>query len=165
MHTTHDENATTWRDLADQLTPEQASRYERHEADAMQSIAAARNVYESPEDIARCFLSEARVEAAHNLTDSTFDVPVPASTVEVGHWEEDGEGRWTRLVHGESRTIDSYDATFYLTGEQSPDGAVAWSLYVHVNDSGSMTTDQVRELAAKLIEAADELDRLGNRSA
>jgi hypothetical protein len=32
MNTTHDDNATTtWRDLADQLTPEQITRFEESE--------------------------------------------------------------------------------------------------------------------------------------
>ncbi len=31
MTTTHDDNATTWRDLADQLTPEQIAKLEESE--------------------------------------------------------------------------------------------------------------------------------------
>jgi hypothetical protein len=38
MNTTHDDNATTWRDLADALTPEQIRRFERFEALSMKSI-------------------------------------------------------------------------------------------------------------------------------
>jgi hypothetical protein len=35
-NTTHDD-VTTWRDLADQLTPEQVARFERQEAAAMKT--------------------------------------------------------------------------------------------------------------------------------
>jgi len=169
MNTTHDDNATSWRDLADQLTPEQIARFARFEAGAMQSLhkrqqqpAPAGWVPESAESIARGFLAEARREAECNLNDTLFDVPVPAGMdlEEVDHWEDDGTGTWTRLLHGETRNIEGFDAAVYLTGVQTQDGAVTWSLYVHVEDNHALTSDQLRALAANLVVAADELDRL-----
>ena len=63
-------------------------------------------------------------------------------------------------MHGQHRSIRGYDATVYLDGVQTRDGAVSWSLYVHVEDREPRTADQVRVLAAHLAEAADELDRV-----
>ena len=53
MNATHDDNATTWRNLADQLTPEQMRRLERQEATASASIAAGHNPFESARHCAR----------------------------------------------------------------------------------------------------------------
>jgi hypothetical protein len=158
MTTTHDDNSSTWRDLADQLTPEQVARFERWEADALKSVAAGRNGnYESPEDIARCFLVDARREAEQNLTDSTFDVPIPAGASGAEHWEDDGTGRWTRPVYGIQRNVAHLSVG--ITGEQHPDGTVGWAAHAHADDNPA-TPDQLRQFAAAVLEAADELDRL-----
>lgn len=164
MTTTHDDNATTWRDLADQLTPEQVRRFEHQEAIALRSLErnpAPRGwVPESAEEIIRGFLTEARWEAQQNLTDAMIGMPAPAGAEEVGHWGDDGTGKWSRDIHGQCRNIDGFDGAVYLTGEQTRDGAVTWSLYVHVEDRDGMTVDQVRQLATNLVEAADELDHM-----
>lgn len=106
------------------------------------------------------FLAEARWEAAQNLTDTMINIPVPAGVREVEHWEADDTGTWTRQVHGTERTLAGFDAAIYLEGIQHRDSTVTWSLYAHVEDSEAMTSGQVRQLAAHLVEAADELDRL-----
>ena len=162
MTSIHDDNATTWRDLVDQLTPEQVAQFGRGEADALNSVAAGRNAYESPEDVARCFLVDARREAEQNLTDSTFDAPIPAAASGAEHWEDDGTGRWTRVVQGIQRNVGHLSVG--ITGEQHPDGTVEWSAYAHADDNPA-TPDQLRQFAAALLEAADELDELGNRTA
>lgn len=159
MNTTHDDNATTWRDLTDQLTPEQVRRFEHHERLALNSIAAGRNPNETADDIARGFLTEARWEAEQNLTDAMISVPVPPGAESAEHWGDGADG-WTRMLHGPSRVVEGFDATVYRTGLQTQDGAVTWSLYVHVADSDDMTAAQVRQLAAALVEAADELEAL-----
>jgi hypothetical protein len=117
-----------------------------------------------PQPITRGFVTEARWEAQQNLNDKMIDVPVPAGVDldDVEHWEDDGTSAWTRLLHGQCRNITGFDAAVYLDGEQTIDGAVCWSLYVHVEDSQAMTAEQVRQLAANLVEAADELDRLNS---
>ncbi|MGP4056629.1 hypothetical protein ACTWP6_17695 [Mycobacterium sp. 4D054] len=160
MTTTHDDNATTWRDLADQLTPEQVRRFEHHERLALNSIASGRNPSETVDDIARGFLTEARWEAQQNLADAMIGIPMPAGAESAEHWSEDSTGKWTRLLHGPSRSIDGFDAAVYRTGVQTRDGAVRWSLSVHAEDRDDMTAEQVRQLAATLVEAADELERL-----
>ena len=46
-----------------------------------------------------------------------------------------------------------------VDGVQSTDGTVEWSLFVLADDREPLTSDQAREFAAALIDAADELDR------
>jgi hypothetical protein len=163
MPTTHDDNATTWRDLADQLTSEQVRRFDHLESVVMDSRKrhlAAGAPYVSAEDLARGFLKDARSEAQQNLLDKMFDVAAPEGATSVEHWEDDGSGQWTRRVTASSRTIPVADATVYIDGVQQLDGTVTWSLYVHADDGRDLTTDQVRQFAAQLVEAADEMDRL-----
>ena len=160
MNTTHDDDETTWRDLTDQLTPEQVRRFEHHERLALNSIDSGHNPHETTEDIARGFLTEARWEAEQNLTDAMISVPLPPGAESAEHWEDGADG-WTRMLHGPSRSVEGFDAAVYRTGVQTREGSVTWSLYVHVADSDDMAPAQVRQLAAALIEAADELERLG----
>lgn len=160
MNTTHDDNATTWRDLTDQLTAEQVRRFEHHERLALNSIAAGHNPNETAEDIARGFLTEARWEARQNLTDAMISLPLPPGAESAEHWGVDATGHWTRMIHGPSRSVEGFDATVYRTGVQTRDGAVKWSLYVHVEDRDDMSAAQVRQLAAALVEASDELEAL-----
>jgi hypothetical protein len=166
MTTTHDDNATTWRELADQLTPEQIRRFDRQESAAMRMFQQKPQprgwVPESAEDITRGFLNEARWEAQQNLNDKMINVAVPAGVVEVEHWEDGGTGHWTRLVHAECRSVPGFDAAVYVNGVQTTDGAVTWSLYLHCEDRDDLTGDQVRQLAGHLLDAADELDRLNS---
>jgi hypothetical protein len=166
MTATHDDNATTWRDLTDQLTPEQIRRFERFEALSMKSIQQQPTprgwVPESAEDITRGFLTEARWEAQQNLNDKMINMPVPAGAIEVEHWEDNGTGYWTRLVHAECRSIPGFDAAVYINAVQTRDGALTWSLYLHCEDRDDLTADQTRQLAGHLFDAADELDRLNS---
>ena len=85
MTTTHDDNATTWRDLADQLTPEQIAGLEgcerRFNTDGVADDPRAQ----------ASLLGFARQYAEHNLVDAAYaDVPLPpgASTDSEG-WGKD----------------------------------------------------------------------------
>jgi hypothetical protein len=72
--TKHDNNATTWRDLAGQLTAEQIARFERAEQLCM---AGAHLVFphhdrsETLADLLTGVLKEAHWEAQQNLTDGS----------------------------------------------------------------------------------------------
>ena len=66
----HDDKATTWRDLADQLTAEQIARFERAEQLCMAGahLAFPRNDRsETLADLLAGVLKEARWEARENL--------------------------------------------------------------------------------------------------
>jgi hypothetical protein len=99
--TTDDDNATTWRDLADQLTPEQIARFDHAEQLCMTGAHLAFPQSDRSKTIADMLdgvLKEARWEAQQNLTDAhTFGhVPRPAGVESADHWEDDGTGTWTR---------------------------------------------------------------------
>jgi hypothetical protein len=153
MPTTPDNTATTWRDLADQLTPEQIARFEHFER-----LLGATDVHVVG------LLKDARWEAEQNLTDQHVfgHIPLPQGARSADHWEDDGTGRWTRRLSASSRSVDGTgtDATVYVDGVQSSDGAVAWSLYVLVDDRKPLSGEQARRFAAMIVAAADELDWL-----
>jgi hypothetical protein len=80
--TTDDDNATTWRDLAGQLTPEQIARFEHAEQLCMTGAHLAFPQNDRSKTVADMLdgvLKEARWEAQQNLTDThTFGhVPLP----------------------------------------------------------------------------------------
>jgi hypothetical protein len=167
--TTDDDNATTWRHLADQLTPEQIARFEHAEQICMTGahlVFPQNDRSETLSSMLKGVLKEARWEAQQNLTDAhTYGhVPLPAGVgVESAeHWEADDTGTWTRRLSVSSRTLDrpGADSTVYVDGVQSTDGTVEWSLYVLADEREPMTADQARHFAAMLTEAADELDGL-----
>ena len=131
----------TWRDLADQLTPEQVTRFERLEQLCMTDAHHAFPQHDRDETVADVIggmLKEARWEAQQNLTDEhTFGhIPLPAGVESADHWEDDGTGCWTRRLTVSSRSVEraGADSTVYVDGVQASDGTVAWSLYVLADD-------------------------------
>ena len=71
--TTDDDNATSWRDLADQLTPEQIARFERAEQLCMTGAHLAfpqNDRRKTLADMLDGVLKEARWEAQQNPTDA-----------------------------------------------------------------------------------------------
>ncbi|OBF86962.1 hypothetical protein A5791_19915 [Mycobacterium sp. 852002-51163_SCH5372311] len=155
MPTAHDDTATTWRDLADQLTPEQIRRFERYE----QLLRSA--------DDSEELLKEARWEAERNLNDVVEfgHIPLPSGISHPGHWENDGTGTWTRTMEFSRRSVDraasdASDSSVYVDGVQAGDGAVTWSLFVLADDRAPFTAEQARRFAAMIMAAADELERL-----
>jgi hypothetical protein len=140
---TIDNTAQTWRDLTEQLTPEQIERLETSKwPDAADLL-----------DMARDF-------AARNLLQSALaDVAAPAGTTKAGAWCADGTdtkrtvyaGRW----HLGNVIVE-------IVGEQSADGAATWQIECREADStyGDLNAEQARELALVLTDAAELLDRL-----
>src|ERR1700756_4667087 len=99
--TTDDDNATSRRDLADQLTPEQIARFEHAEQLCMTGAHLAFPQNDRSKTVADMLdgvLKEARWEAQQNPTDArTFGhVPRPPGVESADHWEDDGTGTWTR---------------------------------------------------------------------
>lgn len=165
--TTHDDNAATWRDLADQLTIDQVARFERMERLCESDAHKAFPNEERDQVVAEIrggLLQEARWEAEQNLTDQHVfgHVPMPAGVKSAEHWEDDGTGAWTRRLSVSRRGVDrpGADSTVYVDGVQSADGAVKWSLFILAYGREALSPQQARLLAAHLIEAADEVDEL-----
>jgi hypothetical protein len=151
MTSDHGDTATTWRDLADQLTPQQ--------------IAELKTWEQKWPDEHNGFLVEARSYAEQNLDDKLMfgHLDAPEGATRVWPAGKRMDGTWVREFSGTARLIAG--VTVYIDGDQSVDGSVKRVLSVGVSDlregpGGELSGEQARQLAAVLVEAADELDRL-----
>jgi hypothetical protein len=152
--TTTDNKVTSWRDLIEHLTPDTGKRFERHEhLSSIHGPLAFPD--EDPEEVRsrdqQRMLEEAReqIPFAH--------IALPAAAKGADTWQDNGQGNWSRLVFGPEHKTELFST--WITGVQSPDGTVRWSLSFDAGDEADVP-DQIRERAAMLIEAADELERL-----
>jgi hypothetical protein len=145
---TTDDNATTWRDLARELTDQERAFFERIEQ-------------ESPERMpAEVLLRYARGNIEGRIADTAYgDVPAPADATSVGRWEKDLKlGGWSRtLVWREFR---DWEMSVDIDGRQQCDGTVERAISAYLDECPKFTSAEARRLAALLVEAADELDRL-----
>lgn len=154
MTTTHDDNATTWRDLADQLTPQQIAEMEYCER------AGIPPGLTSPQHQLNC----ARALSAHNIIQALCaDIPTPPDAAGTVHdWEVWGGGRHGRMYTASTRTNGKMTAE--IVGVQFDDHRIERFILAEANDDsvddGQMTAPQARQFAALLIDAADELERL-----
>jgi hypothetical protein len=149
MPTTPDNTSTTWRDLADKLTPWQ--------------IAALETWEQRQPDEHTGRLIEAISHCEENLNDARIfeHVDAPEGAEHVYHAQRRADGTWYREFTGTDRRV----AGVYLSieGEQSADGSVKRTLCVSVDDrpssrGGELSFEEVRQLVGALSEAADELD-------
>jgi hypothetical protein len=96
MNTTHDDNATGWRDLADQLTPEQIAELEYCEREQIPpGLADAEHQ-----------LNCARAMARENIIQALCaDIPAPPGAVgRVYDWEEWSGERYRRMFSASAST-------------------------------------------------------------
>lgn len=159
MTSTPDNTARTWRDLADQLTPEQVAELEYCERENVPPGLA------SPEN----HLNAARMMSRRNILQALCaDVAPPADAVdEPSEWEEWGDGYGRMYTAAQRRTGSTgygltrreYQWEVDIYGVQFDDGRIDRYISVSVDD-GPMTAAQARTFAAALLEQADELDRL-----
>jgi hypothetical protein len=68
MNTTHDDNATTWRDLADQLTPKQVASFECMERRLAEGGGGDHQARASLVEHAREYAQHNLIDAAHPRT-------------------------------------------------------------------------------------------------
>jgi hypothetical protein len=103
----------------------------------------------------------ARRYAIDNLNQSLCadtDIPTPPA-IEVSEWESDEEGGWFRNFTV-SRT-ELHGRTVEVAGIQHINGTI--DRYVGIaGNTGALTAGQTRDLAAALLAAAAELDRLNS---
>lgn len=160
MTTWSEDTATTWRDLTDQLTPQQV--------DQLRDVE--RRLPEGEKTTAM-MLKWAREHIAHRLTDVMYaGVPIPAGArTDSAGWgknlQREGYSRslvW-RSYEGGAADLRLAGACISvdIDGRQECDG----SFTRHVSlwgfkEGAGLTGDQARGVAALLTLAADELDRL-----
>jgi hypothetical protein len=93
----------------------------------------------------------------------TPDVPLPAGAVPVGGWDSgrilsEDETRAWRIIHSADRKITDNDGYVHLRATQYSDGNLD-DLGIRVlTADDDLNSDQARELASVLLEAAAELD-------
>lgn len=152
MTTTHDNNATTWRDLSDQLTPEQIARLTDIESRRETHCAAPRVVAEMLLECARDYITS-------RLVDLQFaEVPRPDGAG-VGDWElhTDGSG-WSRSLTWSEVAVGQMAVG--VDGRQRTDWTIERGVTVYNDEGIELSSEQARELAAAILAAADALDRL-----
>jgi hypothetical protein len=139
---TSDDTAQTWRDVADRLTSAQIAQLERLERDEPQTL-----------------LEMARQWAAQNMAAAPplDDVTPPAGAVRTFGWQRDGT--WFRDFEGTTRR--GGPARVQISGRQQADGSTRRWITVHARHLEALDPASARELAALLIEAADEMEKLG----
>ncbi|SBS79254.1 conserved hypothetical protein [uncultured Mycobacterium sp.] len=142
--------AITWRDIADQLTPDQVEK-----------LTTLESTSRSPADeVAEGLLEAARETAAANVVNSVIfgDVERPSDARRFCVFSDEmvEDGVWTRSFDGTQRKVA--DVEVYISGLQYADGRVERTIGIEARDEYDSET--ARRLAAALLEAADEVDRL-----
>ena len=95
------------------------------------------------------------------------DVALPSGVVRVNAWEPDGDEAHYRFIVGPTRTLTDHPIRVSVHAFQWSDGTLddgdilsAPGIAIHDADASvPLKSDQARELAAALLEAAAEFDR------
>ena len=90
-------------------------------------------------------------------------VPVPAGVEHVSEWNDAAPTPY-RILHGPNRGVEGHDLVVWTTAGQSADGRIDVdqeppTMRIDVLWERGLTSGQARELAAVLIEGADDIDR------
>lgn len=153
MTSAPDNTAKTWRDLADQLSPEQIVWLEGFERDNPDTAETGASMLDLTREWAAANLAAVAVFGG---------VPMPADAVKVSLPSLDEGGLWQRLFSGTTRTVADFEV--FIEGEQMPSGAahrwIALDAESVPSVGGTLTVELARTLAAALIEAADEVAQL-----
>jgi hypothetical protein len=101
--------------------------------------------------------------ATNPLPEVAFPEGATADQWEPGRIMSEHETRAWRLIHGAERLVTDHQAHVWLRAIQYVDGSIdEVEIMVEVGDA-SINSDQARELAASLLEAAAEVDRWAGR--
>jgi len=154
------DNAQTWRDLADQLTPEQIAKMERHER-------TWASMPDGSEDARTGLLFGARELIGQNLAAAFYqDIPSPGGAETIGPWEpwDDDDDVWARVWEGRSSRVNiaaGNEIEVWVGGIQRGDGRCTRQVSLGAGRGDEqLTAGEARQLADALTEAADELDAL-----
>jgi hypothetical protein len=147
MTATPDNTPTDWRDIADQLTPDQVAALEYRDRNPVRP---------SSPDHSQGQLKVARSFARSNIVQAWLcDIPVPADAVDdVEQWQR-WRGEYSRLYTVWSHREQTWAVQVY--GTQYTDGRVERHVVTESPDAG-MSAGDARRYAAALLDAADVLD-------
>lgn len=162
---------TTWRDLTDSLTPEQAAYLENwernpeipHSADLFVIFGPMADGSAPPPETRRAGLLFAAKEFVESNAAAALyaDVATPPDATFVDPWQRWGDS-YARVFGGTQRVVEHW--VINITGIQHCDGRAERSIRAYSNEQfndGDMSAVQARQIAAGVAAAADELDRLG----
>jgi hypothetical protein len=153
MTTTHDDNATTWRDLAGELFDLERGTLELLEQRLSDAGVPTATINER-------LLHFARNDVEARLADNAYsDVPAPAGATYVGDWEKNlKRDGWSRSLIWHSFG----DRDVHIDGSQQCDGSYTCNIVVYADRDEATKLDAAgaRRLAGLLVEAADAMDAL-----
>lgn len=159
MSMTPENTTRSWRDVADQLTPEQIEQLEERERDPGSTACLTGKPEHRWDD--DNLLDCARHYSRNNLAAAMIDdVPAPAGAVKVYGWEDPDSPDAFRPFEIACHKV-GVGIEVELRGTQDLDGSVAHEIRVQTPEV--LTAESARELAATLVETADEIDRLAAR--
>lgn len=148
----------TWRDYADQLTPQQTASLEGMAARFADSTSVV-----PPAVAAATLATWASDYAAGNDADTRYaSVPVPpGATADEWNQRTDGTG-WERAIEWPCPVETGVDGTAVdIAGYQNADdGQFTRAVILWADDPVTLTAAQARQLARALMRAAEALDRL-----
>lgn len=148
---TNNDNVTTWRDLADQLTPQQVAELEYCEREQI------------PPGLTEPHhrLNGARAMIRRNIAQAfCAGVPVPADAIdEPSDWDEwdDGAAQFQRVYTVWDTTIDGTEVK--ILGFQNEHDRIYRRIFID-GDLDDVDAKTARAIAAALTAAADRLDQL-----
>jgi hypothetical protein len=143
--TSFDNTAASWREVARQLTAEQAAQFE---------------LFERSGDDPAALLARARELAADNSTGGAVvsgSIVVPSDAVHTYGWQT-YDGRTWREFDGSTRRVGS--AVIRVLGRQFSDGRCERWISLSATHDEEFQVAQARELAAALEAVAEETERL-----
>ncbi|WP_162938576.1 hypothetical protein [Mycobacterium kyogaense] len=154
------DTATTWRDLADQLTAEQLAMLRYFDERTLDGVA---------QEFVRQNEAEAALKANYDpdreselINERLADFPLPAGEPHADEWYavRDSDGDATRNLEWASYNLeDRRGVGADVAGTQCEDGTVSRYVYVYAADQ-ALKASQARALARILDTAADTLDQL-----
>ncbi|WP_163650788.1 hypothetical protein [Mycobacterium mantenii] len=174
---TPENNTQCWRDLADQLTPQQVAELEEREAGYRHRATLPEDPWTSWEPrtdraIEDALLHDGRRHAHDNLIAALMsDVPPLPDAKTFGYWETDDE-HLCRFVSTPTRSVDGTKIRVLGAASQLADGSILIAQGIDVpqvridelSRDGYMTEvftlspGQARNLAAALLNTADQID-------
>ncbi|CPR11961.1 hypothetical protein BN971_03254 [Mycobacterium bohemicum DSM 44277] len=149
------ENASNWRDLADQLTPEQVTELEDSENGYRRRATLPKPWWStaprSDTDIARLLIELARQRSAHNIAVAMIgDVAPPPAAVKVYDWDDADTPDAFRRVDVCSALVKTQyeEISVELGGVQTLDGSVEYQ--IRLPGDTILSLDEAGELAAAI---------------
>ncbi len=140
-----DNTAASWREVADQLTPEQSAQFE---------------LFERSGDDPATLLAQARELAAANVTGVAVlsgNIAAPGDAARIYGWQTYGGQTW-REFDCSTKCVGS--AVIRVVGRQFSDGSCERWISLSATHDEEFQAAQARELAAALQAVADETERL-----